>query len=142
MNQFRYIVAMILLTTLGVAFTGCGQSGSNKPPLPGSFKGSYLGCSETITLNSDGSFRQTLAIANATYTNSGSWRFEIRKMQAKIVFSRLLVAVDTSVSPPAPQNPPKEYSFYDGDWISGNDRIEFRPEARYFVQRVIEVNHP
>lgn len=127
---------MILLAALGVVGAGCGQSGSDKPPTAGSFKGAYLGCSETIILNSDGSFTQTLAFANATYTNSGSWNFETRRMQAKVVFSRFLVAVDTSVNPPAPLNPPKEYSFYDGDWVPSSDRIEFRPEARYFVERV------
>ena len=127
---------MIFLVVLCVAGAGCGQSGSNKPPMPGSFKGAYLGYSETIILNSDSSFTQTLAFANTSYTNSGSWSFEIRRMQAKVVFSRFLVAVDTSVNPPAPLNPPKQYSFYDGDWVSSSDRIEFRPEARYFVQRI------
>src|SRR6266498_1829253 len=106
MNQHRYKLAMILLAALGVIGAGCGPSGSNKPPMPGSFKGAYLGCYETIVLNSDGSFTQTLAFPNATYTNSGSWKFEIRRMQAKVVFNKFLVAVDTSVNPPAPMNPP------------------------------------
>jgi hypothetical protein len=134
MNQ--HTLSMILAAALGAGGTGCGQSGSKTAPMPGTFKGAYLGCSETINLNSDGSFTQTLAFANGAYTNSGSWNFETRRMQPKVVFSRFLVAVDTSVNPPKPLNPPKEYSFYDGDWILSSERIEFRPEAHYFVQRV------
>ena len=137
-NANEIIVAM--LAALCVTGAGCGQSGSHKSPAPGSFKGAYLGCSETITLNPDGSFTQTILFPGSSFTNSGSWNFEVRgkglAKQDKVVFSRFLVAVDTSVDPPAPLNPPKEYSFYDGDWLPAKDRIEFRAEARYFVQRV------
>jgi hypothetical protein len=137
--QFAVVMLAALLCVTG---SGCGQSGSHKLPKPGIFKGAYFGCSETIILNSDGSFLQTLVFPGSSFTNSGSWSFETRgtglAKQDKVVFSRFLVAVDTSVDPPAGLNPPKEYNFYDGDWIPDRDRIEFRAEARYFVQRVLK----
>lgn len=136
MSQHPLQLAMIMFAALCVTGAGCGQSGSNKPPMPGSFKGAYLGCSETITLNPDGSFTQTIVFPGSSFTNSGSWNFEFRKMQAKIIFHRFLVAVDTSVDPPASLNPPTEYGSYTADWLPDKDRIEFRAEARYFVQRV------
>jgi hypothetical protein len=76
-----------------------------------------------------------IAFANANYTNKGSWNFERRRMQDKVVFDPFLVAVDTMARPPVLMNPPKEFSFYDGDWVPSRNRIEFRMEAHYFVVR-------
>jgi hypothetical protein len=116
-----------------LAMLGCGKRDGTATAIPGTYRGSYLGCSEQIILSSSGHFTQTLSYSSASFTNTGSWKYELRRAQDKVVFDRFLVAVDTANS--ASFNPPKMFGFYDGDWVAERKRIEFRVESGYFVER-------
>lgn len=120
--------------TVALLASSCGKPSGGSAPSPGTYRGSYLGCSEVIVLNSNGFFTQTLNYPSASFTNTGSWKFEIRRAQNKVVFDQFLVAVDTINE--TSFNPPKMFSFYDGDWVHDRKRIEFRVESRYFVERM------
>ena len=128
-------VAVATFLALILLDAGCGRPAASNPPAPGVFQGAYLGYSESITLKSDGTFSQRLTFANTTYSNSGSWSFEFRRMQGKIAFRPYLSAVNTSVLPPRAQIPPVKYGFYEGDWIAGRDQIHLTSENGIFVQR-------
>ena len=121
------------LGSLIVALVLSGCNTSDSATVPGTYRGLYFGCSEAIVINRNGFFTQTLAYSSASFTNTGSWKFEVQRAQQKVVFSPFLVAVDTRNA--ISFNPPERFSLYDGDWIPDRGRIEFRAEARYFVER-------
>jgi hypothetical protein len=129
--------ALTLFSTIFLASEGCDNASGNTGPVAGTYTGHYEGCTEVIMLKSDGTFTQSIKFTNATYKNTGKWKYEIRSSglswQNKISFFPFLVAVDTDRQ--TAFNPPVKYIIYDGDWIENENIIEFRAEYQYWVKK-------
>ena len=134
-NLWRW--ALALLSVICIAGLGCRRASADAGPVAGTYKGHYEGCTEVIMLKSDGTFSQTIKFKDRIYKNKGKWKYEIRpsglSWQNKVSFFPFLVAVDTDKQ--TAFDPPVKYLLYDGDWVQEDNRIEFRAEFQYWVQK-------
>ncbi len=117
----------------------CGCSPSSSAPLTpqnvvGTFKGGYGGAAETFVFRPDGTFTQTLSIANkAQYTNDGQW--QIKGNQKQIELRNVYRAMDLKGKL---QQPPTKMYNLDGLWVSSDQwqRIIFQIDYDYAIDKL------
>lgn len=73
---------------------GCGKS-LNNSDVPGTYAAQYPFATETVTINDDGTFEQSIKVkvSGKVVTTNGTWRFDVK--DADIYFSEeFMVVVD------------------------------------------------